>query len=126
MMWKLRIGYSLISGTRIEILMPCRSTELRSAKLQWIGSQPPNAMDAEKQDTSSQIALTQIRKDKTLEKGKRNLKENRTEGSTHDTKGKEKENVSEHWIRKVATKRNPNRDPNPKTNKKTTKMSVYS
>ena len=79
-------------------------------------------MDAEKQDISSQIALTQIRKDKTLEKVKRSLKENHAEGSTHDTKGKEKENVSEHWIRKVTMKRNPNLNPKTKTNKKTTKM----
>ena len=47
------------------------------------------------------------------------------EGSTHDTKGKEKENVSEHWIRKVATKRNPNLDPNPRTNRRMTKMNGY-
>ena len=105
--------------------MPCRSTELRSAKLQWIGSQLPNAMDVEKQDTSSQIALIQIRKDKILERVKRNLKENRAEGSTHDTKGKEKENVSEHWIRKATTTRNPNLNPNPRTNKKMTKMNGY-
>ena len=126
MMWKLRIGYSLISGTKIEIPMPCRLIELRSVKLRWIGSQLPNVMDVDRQDISSQIALTQIRKDKTLERVKQNLKENRAESSTHDTKGKEKENMLEHWIKKVATKRNPNLDPNPRTNRKMTKMSVYS
>ena len=86
--------------------MPCRSIELRSVKPLWIGSQPLNAMDAEKLDILSQIALTQIKKDKTLERVKQNLKENQAEGSTHDTKGKEKENTSEHW--------------------KMTKMSMYS
>ena len=57
-------------------------------------------MDVERQDTLLQIALAQIRKDEILEGVKQNLKENHVKGSTLDTRGKEKEKVSEHWIRK--------------------------
>ncbi len=50
----------------------------------------PNVMDVDKQDILSQIALTRIRNVKTSGHQKVDLKENHEEGSTHETKEKEK------------------------------------
>ncbi len=55
----------------------------------------PNVMDVDKQDISSQIALTQIRNVKTSGCQKVDSKENHKESLIHETKEKEKERHAE-------------------------------
>ena len=71
--------------------MLCKLTEWKFVKLLLNGSQMPNVTDVDKQDISSQIALTQIRNVKISGHRKVDSKENHEKGLIHKTKEKEKE-----------------------------------